>query len=197
MAGPSVYADPVNDLLVDPMVWCDVETTGLELDEQVLEVGVMITDADLNPIGEPVSIVLHASDERLDKMTDFVKTMHRASGLYEACRISSGTLPYARDAIMQYLRQWIGPKTAPLCGSNIRFDRWFVHRDLRELDDFCHYRIVDVSSIKEEVRRNLPEVYAGLHKPAGAHRVLSDICDSIAELRYYRAHAFRPRTAVR
>lgn len=189
-AGPSVYADPVNDLF-SPLVWCDVETTGLKHHDQLLEIAVLVTDLDLCPLAEPVSIVLHATDDQLEAMEEDVKAMHRASGLYDACRMSGGTLQDARTQILDYLRVWTKPQASPMCGSNIRFDRAFLDRHLPEVDQYCHYRIIDVSGVKELVRRWFPLVYSRLPASTRSHRALPDIHESIAELQFYRKNAFR------
>jgi oligoribonuclease len=193
MVGPSVYADRVNDPS-EPMVWCDIETTGLEKTDRLLEIAVLVTDADLHALGAPVSIVLPATDARLEAMTDIVKTMHRSSGLWAECRVASGTVGEAQDRIMEYVAEWVKPNGAPMCGSNIRFDRERLERWMPSFEDYCHYRIVDVSSVKELARRWNRPVYDSLPKTERAHRALPDLYDSIGELGHYRQHFLRTAT---
>lgn len=173
------------------MVFCDVETTGLDFGDRILEIAVLVTDPDLRPLGEPISIVLPATDARLEAMPDIVKNMHRTSGLWQECRMASGTIEEAEERIMEYVRAHTGPKIAPMGGSTISFDRRFLKQELPTFEDYCLHRCIDVSSVKELARRWNPGVYARLPRPARRHRALSDIADSISELSFYRQHFLR------
>lgn len=172
-------------------MWADVETTGLHKDDVLLEIAVVVTDSDLRVLGDPVSIVLSATDKDLAAMVEPVTTMHRSSGLTEACRQSSVTLRQAQDQILEYVCAWVPLGVAPLCGSSIAFDRHFISRDLPVFDAFLHYRTVDVSTVKELARRWFPPQYSQLPQANKAHRALLDIYDSIRELEFYRSNVFR------
>lgn len=180
----------MNDLLV----WIDCEMTGLDLGSDALvEVAALVTDRDLNVLGDGVDVVIHADDTVLDGMNDVVRKMHAKSGLTDAIRASAVTVAEAEDAIMGYIKQYVPDRrTAPLCGNSIATDRGFLARDMPTLDDHLHYRMVDVSSIKELCRRWYPRVYFGQPAKGLAHRALADIRESIRELEYYRRTLFVP-----
>jgi len=180
----------VNDVLV----WIDCEMTGLDLTRDALiEVAALVTDADLNVLGTGVDVVIHAPDEVLDSMDEYVRDMHAKSGLTDAVRTSTVTLTEAEDMIMAYVLEHAPtPKTAPLCGNSIATDRGFLARDMRRLDEHLHYRMVDVSSIKELARRWYPRTYYGPPSKGLAHRALADIKESIRELVFYRRTVFVP-----
>lgn len=168
--------------------------TGLELGRDALiEIAALVTDGDLNILGEGVDIVMHAPDALLDDMVDVVKTMHAKSGLTEAVRASTVTVAEAERQVLDYIRQWVpDPRTAPLAGNSIATDRGFIARDMPALDAHLHYRMVDVSSIKELSRRWYPRVYYAQPAKGLAHRALADIQESIMELAYYRRTVFVP-----
>ncbi|GGM72426.1 oligoribonuclease [Dactylosporangium sucinum] len=176
------------------MVWIDCEMTGLDLGKDALiEVAALVTDPDLNVLGDGVDVVIHADDERLDGMLEVVRDMHSRSGLTEAVRASAVTLAEAEDLIMAYVTEYVpDPRTAPLCGNSIATDRGFLARDMPRLDNHLHYRMIDVSSIKELCRRWYPRVYFGQPPKGLAHRALADIRESIRELEYYRRTLFVP-----
>jgi len=180
----------VNDLLV----WMDCEMTGLDLGKDVLiEVAALVTDPDLNVLGDGVDIVIHADDAMLGGMTEVVHEMHEKSGLTEASRASAVTVAEAEDMVMEYVLAHVpDPRTAPLCGNSIATDRSFLARDMPRLDAHLHYRMIDVSSIKELCRRWFPRVYFGQPAKGLAHRALADIRESIRELEYYRRTVFVP-----
>jgi oligoribonuclease len=184
------YAVPVADLLV----WIDCEMTGLDLRKDALiEVAALVTDPDLNVLGEGVDLVIHAGEEALAGMPEIVRTMHEKSGLTEAVRRSTITLAEAEDQLLAYITSHVAdPRTAPLCGNSIATDRGFIARDMRRLDAHLHYRMIDVSSIKELCRRWYPRVYFGQPAKGLAHRALADIRESIRELEYYRRTIFVP-----
>jgi oligoribonuclease len=176
------------------LVWIDCEMTGLDLrSDALIEIAALVTDADLVPFGEGVDLVIHASDEALANMPDVVRDMHERSGLTEEVRASAVTMAEAEKLVLDYLREHIPEgRSAPLCGNSIATDRGFLARDMPELDGFLHYRMVDVSSIKELCRRWYPRVYYAQPEKGLAHRALADVKESIRELEYYRRTAFVP-----
>ena len=178
----------------DELVWIDCEMTGLDLEsDRLIEIAALVTDADLNVLGEGIDVVIHADDAALDGMVDVVAKMHRSSGLTEEVRASTIDLATAEAMVMDYIRSLVPQaKTAPLAGNSIATDRGFLARDMPTLDDYLHYRMIDVSSIKELCRRWYPKIYYGQPEKGLAHRALADIQESIRELRYYRRIAFVP-----
>ncbi|MEV4346879.1 oligoribonuclease [Actinoplanes sp. NPDC049596] len=180
--------------MADLLVWIDCEMTGLDLGkDKLIEVAALVTDPDLNVLGEGVDLVIHADDAALDAMPPVVRDMHAKSGLTEEVRASAITMAEAEEAVLAYIREFVpNPRTAPLCGNSIATDRGFLARDMPALDDFLHYRMIDVSSIKELCRRWYPRVYFGQPAKGLAHRALADIRESIRELEYYRRTIFVP-----
>jgi oligoribonuclease len=176
------------------LVWIDCEMTGLELGKDALiEIAVLVTDSELNILDEGVDLVIHADDAALDAMPDVVREMHARSGLTEAVRASTVTLAEAEAQVLGYVRRHVPEaRTAPLCGNSIATDRGFIARDMPELDAHLHYRMIDVSSIKELCRRWYPRIYYAQPDKGLAHRALADIRESIRELVYYRGTAFVP-----
>ncbi|MEU8075867.1 MULTISPECIES: oligoribonuclease [Catellatospora] len=179
----------------DHLVWIDCEMTGLNLgSDALIEVAALVTDADLNVLGDGVDVVIHTDDAALDGMVDVVKQMHEKSGLTEAVRRSTVTVEQAEDMVLEYVTKYVTePRTAPLCGNSIATDRGFIVRDMPRLDTHLHYRMIDVSSVKELCRRWYPRVYFGQPEKGLAHRALADIRESIRELRYYREAIFVPQ----
>ncbi|MGW0435493.1 oligoribonuclease [Micromonospora sp. NPDC003197] len=180
--------------VADLLVWIDCEMTGLDLGKDALiEVAALVTDPDLNVLGDGVDVVIHADDETLAGMPEIVRTMHERSGLTEEVRRSAVTLTEAEDMVLDYVTSFVkDPRSAPLCGNSIATDRGFLARDMPRLDAHLHYRMIDVSSIKELCRRWYPRVYFGQPAKGLAHRALSDIRESIRELEYYRRTIFVP-----
>jgi oligoribonuclease len=175
----------------DYLVWIDCEMTGLDLQvDALIEVAMLITDADLNIVGDGIDLVIKPPQEALDTMPDVVRKMHTTSGLLD--ELSAGmTLVEAEAALLAAVRDYIPePRKAPLCGNSIATDRGFIARDLVELDNHLHYRMIDVSSVKELARRWYPKVYFASPEKRGGHRALADIKESITELRYYRQALF-------
>jgi oligoribonuclease len=168
--------------------------TGLDLGkDKLIEVAALVTDPDLNILGEGVDLVIHADDAALDAMPPVVHDMHAKSGLTEEVRRSTITMAEAEEIVLAYVKEFVPvPRTAPLCGNSIATDRGFLARDMPALDSFLHYRMVDVSSIKELCRRWYPRVYFGQPAKGLAHRALADIRESIRELEYYRRTVFVP-----
>ena len=180
--------------MADLLVWIDCEMTGLDLGkDKLIEVAALVTDPELNVLGEGVDLVIHADDAALDAMPPVVRDMHAKSGLTEEVRRSAITLAEAEEQVLAYVREYVpNPRTAPLCGNSIATDRGFLARDMPALDAFLHYRMIDVSSIKELCRRWYPRVYFGQPPKGLAHRALADIRESIRELEYYRRTVFVP-----
>jgi oligoribonuclease len=168
--------------------------TGLDLGkDKLIEVAALVTDPDLNILGEGVDLVIHADDAALDAMPPVVRDMHAKSGLTEEVRRSTVTMAEAEDVVLAYIKEFVpNPRSAPLCGNSIATDRGFLARDMQALDNFLHYRMIDVSSIKELCRRWYPRVYFGQPAKGLAHRALADIRESIRELEYYRRTVFVP-----
>ncbi len=178
----------------DRLVWIDCEMTGLDVGKDALiEIAALVTDGDLRVLGEGVDVVIHADDAALDSMPEVVRDMHAKSGLTEAARQSTVNLAEAERLVLAYVRRWVPEaRSAPLAGNSIATDRAFLARDMAELDGYLHYRMVDVSSIKELCRRWYPRVYYAQPAKGLAHRALADIIESIRELAYYRRAVFVP-----
>jgi len=179
--------------MADQLVWIDCEMTGLDLARDALvEIACIVTDGELNPLDEGVDVVIKPPAEALDGMPEVVREMHTASGLL--AELAAGlTLAEAQDLVLGYVRQHVPQaRRVPLCGNSIATDRAFLARDMPELDAFLHYRMIDVSSVKELARRWYPRAYFASPEKHGGHRALADITESIRELRYYREVIFVP-----
>jgi oligoribonuclease len=171
----------------DRIVWIDCEMTGLSLETDALvEVAALVTDYELTVLGEGVDVVIRPPDAALAQMGAFVREMHTGSGLLDLLEAGT-TLEEAQRLVLEYVRAWV-PEAgkAPLGGNTVATDRSFLVRDMPELEAHLHYRIIDVSSIKELSRRWFPRAYFAAPTKSGGHRALADIRESIAELRYYR-----------
>ncbi len=178
----------------DRIVWIDCEMTGLSIERDALiEVAALVTDFELNQLGDGIDVVIKPPAAALEQMEDFVRAMHTTSGLLEELDVGT-TMGDAQSLVLGYIREWV-PEAgrAPLGGNTVGTDRGFLARDMPELESHLHYRIIDVSSIKELSRRWYPRVYFSSPKKSGGHRALADIRESIAELRYYRAAVFVPQ----
>ncbi len=175
------------------LVWIDCEMTGLDLGADALvEIAALVTDFDLNVLGEGVDVIIKPPAEALDQMIEFVRNMHATSGLLDELQ-NGVTLQEAEEQVMAYLREHCpADSRPPLAGNSVATDRGFVARDMPVLDGFLHYRIVDVSSIKELSKRWFPRSYYNAPTKRGNHRALADIQESIEELRYYRDTVFVP-----
>jgi oligoribonuclease len=173
----------------------DLEMTGLDPQRHtIVEIATLITDDDLNIVAEGPDLVVHQSEEALSEMDAFVLKMHTKSGLLAAIRESTITLEQAGAATLSFLKEWIpAERTVPLCGNSIGTDRRFLAEYLPEIENYLHYRSVDVSSLKELVRRWYPSVRSQRPNKQEAHRALDDINESIRELQYYTEHVFLPR----
>ncbi len=178
----------------DRLVWIDCEMTGLDIEQDALiEIACLVTDGELNVLDEGVDLVIKPPAEAVAGMAEVVREMHTTSGLLAEL---PGGIPVAeaQELVLDYVRGHVRePKKAPLCGNSIATDRWFIARDMPELDAYLHYRMVDVSSIKELVRRWYPRAYFASPAKHGGHRALADIRESVQELRYYRDTVFVPQ----
>jgi len=179
----------------DKLVWIDCEMTGLDVvADKLIEVAVLVTDSDLNILDPGIDLVIHADDAALAAMPAVVQEMHERSGLTEEVRAATLTVAQAQVQVLDYVRRFVPePRTAPLCGNSIATDRGFLARDMPLLDDHLHYRMIDVSSVKELARRWYPRAYYNSPEKRGGHRALVDIRESVEELRYYRAAVFVPQ----
>jgi oligoribonuclease len=187
-----VTTDTTSRQSTDRLVWIDCEMTGLDVvHDALIEVATLVTDFDLQVLGDGVDLVIRPPEAALNRMGDFVREMHVASGLLDV--LAEGTtVQDAQEQVLTYVRQWVPEaRKAPLAGNTVSTDRAFLARDMPELEQHLHYRIVDVSSIKELSRRWFPRAYFNSPAKTGGHRALGDIRDSIAELRYYREAVFR------
>ncbi len=176
----------------DRLVWIDLEMTGLDPDKDVIvEIAVLVTDSELEPVGEGLDLVIHQPRDVLANMDEVVRDMHARSGLTEAVLESTITLEQAQQRALAMIREHVpGERAAPLCGNSIATDRAFLIRYMPELDKHLHYRMIDVSSIKELARRWYPKIYQKAPTKGGGHRALADILESVEELRYYRSAMF-------
>jgi oligoribonuclease len=174
----------------------DLEMTGLQPDvDRIVEIATLVTDDELELVAEGPDLVIATPPEALEAMDEVVKQMHTRSGLLEAIAASTVTLDEAAADTFAFVRQHVlEPRKVPLCGNSIGTDRRFLARYMPELENYLHYRCVDVSTIKELARRWYPEAYANAPKKLGAHRALDDIKESVAELKYWRSAIFRERS---
>lgn len=177
-----------------PLVWIDLEMTGLDPDtDRILEIACIVTDGHLDEIAEGPDLVIAAEQDSLATMEPVVVEMHTTSGLLEEVASATMTVPQAERAVLEFIASHVPePRTAPLAGNSVHADRAFLSRYMPALNDYLHYRIVDVSTLKELARRWYPEALAEAPKKAGGHRALADIRESIEELRYLRGAIMKP-----
>lgn len=174
-----------------PIIWIDCEMTGLNLaTDALVEIAVVITDENLNPLDAGIDLIIRPSDEAVAQMDSFVRNMHTTSGLITEWE-DGLTMEDATSQVMDYIKRFVPEaRKAPLGGNSVGTDRMFINRDMPELAEHLHYRTIDVSSIKELAKRWYPRVYFASPTKTGGHRALGDIYDSIDELRYYRTALF-------
>jgi oligoribonuclease len=173
------------------LIWIDMEMTGLDPDTcVVLEIATIVTDAQLNVLAEGPVLAIHQSDEVLANMNEWCIDVHGKTGLTQRCRDSKISVHDAQAQTIAFLSQWVPAGKSPLCGNTIGQDRRFMVKYMPELEAYCHYRSIDVSTIKELATRWQPDVLKGFNKK-GVHLALADIQESIAELQYYRTHVFK------
>ena len=172
------------------LIWIDLEMTGLDTDnDKIIEIATIITDDHLNILAEGPVLAVHQSDLILNAMDEWNTKQHGQSGLIERVRRSKLNAQDVEQQTLEFLKKWVNPKVSPMCGNSICQDRRFLHRLMPELEQFFHYRNLDVSSVKELAKRWRPEIMSGLKKNA-SHLAMDDIRDSIAELKYYREYFF-------
>jgi oligoribonuclease len=178
----------------EPLVWIDCEMTGLDPANDVLvEVAVVVTDSELTILDDGLDLLVATDPAKLDRMEEVVREMHSTSGLLVALADATLSVEEAEQLILDYIKRWVPDRRkSPLCGNSIATDRSFLAHYMPTLDDHLHYRMIDVSSIKELARRWFPKAYFNAPAKTGGHRALADIIDSITELRYYRAAVFVP-----
>jgi oligoribonuclease len=179
--------------LTDPLVWVDLEMTGLDSERHVIvEIAVIVTDGSLEATVEGPDLIIHATDEELGRMDDFVTKMHGGSGLTEAVRASTLTVDEAEAQVMAFITEQVPEQgVGILAGNSVHTDRVFLAKYMPTIVDYLHYRIVDVSTVKELARRWYPGVLDSAPEKGGAHRALADIRESIDELRWFREQVFR------
>ena len=184
---------PGGEPLTSPLVWVDLEMTGLDQDRDlIVEIAVIVTDGALERIEEGPDLVINAPDDVLAAMDDVVVQMHGGSGLTDKVRASTLTVREAEQQVMEFVACHVpGPRTAPLAGNSVHADRAFMRKYMPELEAFVHYRNVDVSTLKELARRWYPEALEAAPKKTGGHRALADIRESIEEMRYWRSAIFK------
>jgi oligoribonuclease len=172
------------------LVWIDMEMTGLDPDkDRILEIAVLVTDPELNVVAEGPNLAVFQPEEVLAGMDEWNRTHHGASGLLDRVRASTETVGQAEAKVLAFCAGHVPPKTSPLCGNSVWQDRRFLMRHMPALNDFFHYRIVDVSTVKELVKRWYPQLPP--YQKAGCHLALADIRESVGELRHYRSQVFR------
>lgn len=174
------------------LAWMDLEMTGLDpARHTIVEIATLLTDDDLELVAEGPDLIVHATDAQLGEMDDFVTNMHTRSGLLDKIKASTVSLEEAGHQTMAFLREHIPEaRSVPLCGNSIGTDRRFLATQLPEVEEYLHYRSIDVSTLKELARRWYPEAFAAAPKKAGGHRALDDIVESLDELRHYRRTLF-------
>jgi len=172
----------------DNLIWIDLEMTGLDTDrDRIIEIATIVTDSQLNILAEGPVLAVHQSDEILNAMDSWNTTQHAKSGLTDRVRRSTIDEAEAERLTLEFLQQWVPAKASPMCGNSICQDRRFLHRCMPQLEQYFHYRHIDVSTLKELVKRWAPEILRGFVKQS-THLALDDIRESIAELRFYREH---------
>jgi oligoribonuclease len=192
---PPVAAEAANE---GRLIWIDLEMTGLDTDrDSILEIATVVTDAQLNVLAEGPELAIAHDLATLEAMDEWNRNQHGKSGLWKRVLEQGVSMREAELRTLEFFRAWVGPKASPICGNSICQDRRFLHRQMPELEKYFHYRNLDVSTLKELAKRWAPQVVNGFQKES-AHTALSDVRDSIAELRYYRSKIaeFSPKEEV-
>ena len=173
------------------LIWIDLEMTGLDVNQdRIIEIATIVTDSQLNVVAEGPVFAIHQTEQQLDVMDDWNVSHHNASGLVERVRASSTTEAEAEAATLAFLQQYVPEGHSPMCGNSVWQDRRFLSRYMPALERYFHYRLIDVSTLKELARRWVPRIYGGFQKES-QHLALADIRESVEELRYYRSHFLR------
>ncbi|XP_032680035.1 probable oligoribonuclease [Odontomachus brunneus] len=176
----------------DHIVWIDMEMTGLDIEkDHILEIACVVTDKSLQIISEELNIVIHQPDIILKNMNKWCMKNHKISGLVDDCRSSKISLQEAEKSVLHFLEKYVSKRTCPLAGNTVYMDRLFLWKYMPLVNEYLHYRIIDVSSLKELHRRWNPEVYTTVPTKMLKHRALDDIKESINELAHYKKHTFR------
>ena len=179
----------------DHLIWLDLEMTGLDPEkERIIEMAVIVTDSELNVVAEAPVFAIHQSDELLSKMDSWNTKQHHASGLVARVQASKVSEAEAESAMLNFLKQYVPAGKSPMCGNTIYQDRRFLTKYMPELEKFFHYRLLDVSTLKELASRWAPQVYSGMQKES-KHLALDDVRESIEELRYYRKNFLTPEAS--
>ncbi len=180
----------------DNLIWIDLEMTGLDPEkERIIEIATIVTDSRLNVIAEGPVFAVHQSDELLNAMDSWNTRQHNSSGLVTRVKESNVTEAEAEAATIEFLKQYVPAGKSPMCGNSVHQDRRFLLKYMPQLEKYFHYRLLDVSTLKELALRWAPRVYNGLEKES-KHLALDDIRDSIAELKYYRENLFNPENLI-
>ncbi|XP_071799397.1 oligoribonuclease, mitochondrial-like [Asterias amurensis] len=180
------------DELRKRLVWVDLEMTGLDVDKcHILEMACLVTDSDLNVVAEAPNLIINQPEERLAEMDEWCTTHHTDSGLVDAVRASKVSVQQAEYEMLAFIRQHTMPKKCPLAGNSVHVDKTFLEKYMPQFVEHLHYRIVDVSTVKELCRRWYPRQWSDVPYKKGAHRALDDITESIKELKYYRTNIFK------
>lgn len=173
------------------LIWIDLEMTGLDPDtDRIIEIATIVTDSQLNVLEEGPMLAIHQADEVMAKMDDWNTKQHGQSGLTERVKNSTYTEQQAQDETIEFLSKYVAKGKSPMCGNTICQDRRFLYRTMRPLEEYFHYRNLDVSTLKELARRWAPDVYKGFEKQ-GSHLAMDDIRESISEMKYYREHMMK------
>ncbi|KAL3277612.1 hypothetical protein HHI36_012954 [Cryptolaemus montrouzieri] len=188
MAAPSTK----HDLEMNRIVWIDMEMTGLNIEkDKIMEVACLVTDSDLNVIAEGPDIVIHQTEGVIENMNEWCQIQHKKTGLAEACLKSTVSLADAEHTLLRFIKEHITEKASPLAGNSVYMDRLFLRKYMENVDNYLHYRIIDVSTIKEVCRRWNPEIYKSVPEKNYEHRALNDIKESVQELRFYKENFFK------
>ena len=172
------------------LVWIDLEMTGLDITkESIIEIATVVTDGELNILAQGPNLAVHVSDELLEKMDEWNTSHHTASGLVERVKHESVSVAEAEDQTLEFLKKWVPEGNAPLCGNSVWNDKKFMEKEMPDLVNYLHYRMIDVSTVKELARRWYPHVER--YEKKGAHLALDDILESIEELKHFRTHVFQ------
>lgn len=179
------------DLEVNRILWIDMEMTGLNIEiDKIMEVACLVTDADLNILAEGPSVIINHSESILNGMNDWCTKQHGKSGLTQACLKSQVTIEEAENRILDFVKKYSTERQSPLAGNSVYMDRLFLRKFMPKVDSYLHYRIIDVSTVKEICRRWNPKLYKKAPKKTFSHRALDDIKESINELKFYKEHFF-------